>query len=236
MTFQSTRNEYNDSSFYLEERFLQLYPSHFRRPDKFVQLHLQLRFDAAGQHPFRQRAQLHFSEHRREQQMKTLVEAIFPNHFQCPLIIAAIFDDEFNLIVRLQDFEVRPVVAFDFAAAGAFEINNLDDARIEPGEIEAAAGFDEHGMIGREQAAAQFINFLLQHRLAAGDFDEIAAVAFNLFHDVVEADLFAAVKRVGRVAPNTAQIAAGGANEDAGPADEAGFALDGIEDFSNTHK
>jgi len=168
--------------------------------------------------------------------METFVETMLPNDFQRPLIVGAIFDDEFDLIVRLQNFEIRPVIALDFAAAGAFEIDDLDDARIEPGEIETAAGFNQHGIICREQAVAQFINFLLQHRLAAGDLDKLAAVTLDFFHDLIEADLFAAIKRICRVAPNAAQIAAGGADENAGRADETGFALYRVKDFGYAHK
>ena len=101
------------------------------------------------------------------------------------------------------------------------------------GDAAMAAGLDQHGLPGIEQALHQRIHIGLQQRLAAGHFDGLAAARLDVGHDLVHAHLAALVEGVGRVAPAAAQVAGGQAHEDARPAGIGRLALDRMEDLVN---
>ena len=58
-----------------------------------------------------------------------------------PLIILTGADDEFHLVARPKVFEVAIQIPLTFAAAGAFEVDDAMDARVDGGEVVRAAGF-----------------------------------------------------------------------------------------------
>ena len=93
------------------------------------------------------------------------------------------------------------------------------------------AGFEQHRAAAVEQTLHQRIDIVLEQRLAAGDLDELAAVLLDLMHDLVERPLATLVKRVGSVAPRTAEVACGQPDEDARPPGARRLALDRVEDL-----
>ena len=78
---------------------------------------------------------------------------------------------------------------------------------------------------------------LLQHGLAAGDFDQAAAgrQALDLGEDLVLRHFAAAGEGVLGVAPGAAEIASGEAHEDAGQSGEGTFPLQRFVDFDDVH-
>src|ERR1044072_7705514 len=74
-------------------------------------------------------------------------------------------------------------------------------------------------------------------RLAAGQNGVARGIALGLHDDVIEAFLlpFRLPGRIRRVAPDAAQVASRGADEDRRHAGEAPFALDRVKNFGDVH-
>ena len=70
-----------------------------------------------------------------------------------PFIIAAISDDKFNFVMRLQVFKVAPQVAPALATGGALQVHNANAARVERGNIKRAGSFYKRGQAGVAQCA-----------------------------------------------------------------------------------
>lgn len=106
-----------------------------------------------------------------------------------------------------------------------------------------AAGFDHYRVARVEQRFGERGSFGLEKRLAASDFDEtnVGAAAGSggkraySGNYLIESGFLAAVKRIGGIAPNAAQIAAGEADENAGQARASPFALNRAKNFSDLH-
>ena len=64
------------------------------------------------------------------------------------------------------------MIAFGFAAAGAFEVHNAADAGIDGRNIVGTAGFDQDGEAVIAEGFHEGKNGGLKHGLAAGEFDE----------------------------------------------------------------
>ena len=62
-----------------------------------------------------------------------------------PFVIFDRADDEFDFIGGFQMRDVFQTIAFDFAAAGAFQIHDAADTRINFGDVVRAAGLDQNG-------------------------------------------------------------------------------------------
>jgi len=167
--------------------------------------------------------------------MKSFIKPVLMNCRTCPIIIAAIFQNEFYLIERLQNLQIRPVVFFFFPTTGTLEIHDFDDARIERRKIKTPSCFHQNRVTEIEQSGAQLRHFFLQHRLAAGQLDELARIGLYFGDDLIEAHLRAAVKSISRIAPHAAQVATGRSNKNTRHADEARLALYRKEYFGNTH-
>src|SRR5262245_36174828 len=113
-----------------------------------------------------------------------------------------------------------------FAAPGAFDIENLDRARIEHACIKAAASLDEHRVSGFTQLPDQFSAIaLLDQGFSPCDFDEPAVILTDLFYHLIERHLSAAGKCVFAVTPDAPQVAPGQPDENAWHSGKGGFTL-----------
>src|ERR1700676_3193734 len=102
--------------------------------------------------------------------------------------------------------QVAPQIARTLAAAGAFEIHDLDDARIEPRYIRRARGFDHHGAALSQERSDQLMHAILEQRLTPGDLDQVASVAIDLREDFGNRHLAAFIERLSGSAMVAAQV------------------------------
>ena len=65
-----------------------------------------------------------------------------------PVVIFAGGDDAFEFVSGAEMGEIAFEIFFVFAAAGAFEVDDAMDARIDGGDVVRAAGFEKHGEAG----------------------------------------------------------------------------------------
>src|SRR5216684_4607232 len=135
--------------------------------------------------------------------------------------------------MRPELFEVRPVVLLRFLRARALNVEDDLRTTIDRFDIDRPGGLDQNLEAVVAQAADQIEPFLLGQRFAAGDLDEIAAVAPNAGDDLIDRHPLPAGEGVLGVAPAAAQIAASQTDEDAGAAGVARFALNRMKDLGN---
>src|SRR5581483_8671239 len=109
-----------------------------------------------------------------------------------------------------------PAVLVRLAGAGTLEIEDQRGAGIDGRHIDRSGGFDEDFEALIAEALDQLERLRLCQRFAAGDLDEVAAVALHAVEDLVDRHPLAAGERVLGVAPAAAEIAAGEADEHAG--------------------
>src|SRR5579862_7999804 len=127
--------------------------------------------------------------------------------------------------------EVAPKISFALTAARTLEVHDLDYARVEPGDVDGPRRLDHHGVARFEHRHRQRIHTFLQQRLAAGHFDQVAAVAANYFSDLRDRHPPAFVECILGVAPFASQVASGEPHEHTRTAGVRRFALDAVEDF-----
>ena len=154
------------------------------------------------------------------------------------IVVVAVADDEFNFVIFGEGFEVFEAEGVGCGAcSGAFYVDDLVDGFGDVGQRALAAGLDHQGEVLGEEAVHEGEElFGLQHGLAAGELDEGAGGEdFDLLLDFVEGEGLASGEGVLGVAPGTAEVAAGEADEDAREASEGGFALDGFVEFDQMH-
>ncbi len=133
-----------------------------------------------------------------------------------PVIVGAVADDEFYLVVGFEVMNVLPIVAFDFAAGRCFEIDDAESAGVTGGDVAGAAGFDEDGFVEITECGDEGVDFGLEEWFAAGEFDEVTGVAGNFGEDVFLGAEVAFGECVGGIAVVAAEVATGKADEDAG--------------------
>jgi hypothetical protein len=120
-----------------------------------------------------------------------------------------------------------------FHRAGRLDVEHARHAHIDLGDVDGARGFQRHVVALIAQPLEQADAALLRQRLAAGDTDVAGAVAGDFGEDVVDLPPLSAVEGIRGVAVLAAQRTAGQAHEHGGPADAAGFALQGQEDLGD---
>ena len=80
--------------------------------------------------------------------------------------------------MRRRRSRLAQCIRCDFAAAGTFDVDDLDDRRrARRSMLTVSAGLDQHRLARRQQPLHQRIDVLLQQRLAARDLHQRAAVA-----------------------------------------------------------
>ncbi len=104
---------------------------------------------------------------------------------------------------------------------------SVDGSRRFDGDVHSASG----------EGLRQVANSLGDHRLASGDHDVRGLVLCHFAGDLRDRHRSAIrlPRRVGSVAPGAAQVASGGAYEDAGHSDEPSFALKRVKDLADFH-
>src|SRR5207248_3462402 len=118
---------------------LSSYSSRLRPPDVLVQLRLQPRRDAIGEHPLRERSQVDLSPYRREEHRPAPQVALF-HDAAGPIVVAAVRDDELDLVVPAEDVEVLPAVLRGLAGAGAFDVEDDLGARVDRLDVDRSRG------------------------------------------------------------------------------------------------
>ena len=149
---------------------------------------------------------------------------------------SAVLDDELDLVPRAEELQVLEVVARLHARAGAFHVDDLEDARVDAVERDVPPRFDEHGVSQVAERGGERIEPLLLERLSSRELDERRAQALDLREDLVQPHGLPALERVRAVAPDAAQAAARQAHERAGEARERGLALKAAEDLGDDER
>src|SRR5688572_21009903 len=148
------------------------------------------------------------------------------DHAARVLVVFPILDDELQLVMRAQPFEVVPVGMLRFAAARALDVQHGDDWLRNPRRAAMTTGLEQHRLAALQQPLHQRIDVLLQERLPAGDLDKRTVKSLYLSQHIIELTLVALVKRVWSVAPGASQVAGGQTDEYARTPGIRGLALD----------
>ena len=150
------------------------------------------------------------------------------------LVVLAVGEDELDLVVSGEGVEVFDAEGVGGGAGtGALDVDDLVDGFGDVGKGALAGGLDHEGVVAGEERFHEGQEIAgLQHGLTAGELHQGArSESFDLCDDLVIRVGFAAGEGVLGVAPRTAEITAGEADEDAGKAGEGGLALDGFVEF-----
>ena len=160
-------------------------------------------------------------------------EQVLGNPRDGPVIVTAVADDELDLIMDAQVFDVRPKIACHLGRGRGLEVDNLAYARVDRTDVERAGGFQRHLVAGFAQTLQQNQTALLRQRLAAGDADVAGAVARHFVQYGRDRPPVAAVKTVGGIAVHAAQRTTGQAHEHRRPAHRVRLALQRVEDLGD---
>ena len=106
-----------------------------------------------------------------------------------PVEVAAVCDDELDLVARAETLQVAGIVARLHPGARAFHVDDLENARVDAVERDVAARFDEHGVAEVAERSRERIEALLLERLASRQLDERRAQALDFCEDLVEPHL-----------------------------------------------
>ena len=170
----------------------------------------------------------------REKQDFALLEEVELGYFGLgPLVVMAVAENEFYLVVGGDAGQVGVVVALFLTGAGGLEVHDDGGAGVDEGDVEGAAGFQGDLVTGVAEAGDQGAAGGLGQGLAAGDGDEAGLPGVDGGKDLGERDAAAALEGVGCVAVGAAQGTAGEADEGGGIADGAGFPLERVEDLGD---
>ena len=96
-----------------------------------MQLQLKTHGQPVGKDPYRQFLRGERVLNRREEDRATLVELVFADGGDRPVVVDTVGKHEFQLVAWGQQFQVLPVVACAFTRAGSLEVDNPRDARID---------------------------------------------------------------------------------------------------------
>jgi hypothetical protein len=175
----------------------------------------------------------HIVHRRKENRCGTVGQPVPDEHATRVLVVGTIANDEFDLVLRCQQLEILPVHPGCLAAAGTFHVDDPDDAGWHVPDAHVTACFQHHRTSRLKQLLHQRVNVALKERLAARNFNQVAAVLLHLRHDRSDAHLRPFSEGIRRVAPGTPEVARREADEHAGPPRVGRLPLDGMEDFIN---
>mgnify|MGYP003345345393 CR=1 FL=1 len=147
------------------------------------------------------------------------------------LVVDTIRDDKLDLVMRRETADIVPVVRGRLSASWALDIDDLDHTGRHTSDRSMSPSLNHHREASAEEALHQRVDILLQERLSPGHFDKAAPDRLNLGDHVVDRALLPVVKRVRRVAPDTAEVAASESYEYARLSRTGRFTLDGVEDL-----
>ena len=224
-------------------------------PDELVDLEGEAGGDAVGHHPFDEGAGVEggivggakgaggFVEGGGEEDAGDFGgEVVGEDEVAGEVVVGAVGEDEFDFVVLGEGGEIFHAEGVGGGpGSGAFDVDDLVDGGGDFSEGTLAGGLDHEGVAGGEEAVHEREKFAgLEHGFATGELDERAggysgAEGFDLGYDFVFGEELAAGEGVLGVAPGTAKIAAGEADEDAGETGEGGLALDGFVELDEVH-
>ncbi len=161
------------------------------------------------------------------------VERVLRDKRLRPIEVAAVRDDELDLVPRPEELQVVEVVPGFHSRARTLHVHDLDDARIHAVEREVPAGLDEHGVAAVAEGRGEREEGLLFEWLAARQLDERNPVALHLREDLVDGARRPARERVGAIAPDAPEGAPGQSHERARQPGEGRFPLEAAEDLGD---
>lgn len=216
-----------------------------------MDLHAEASRDAVGEHPFDEEAWVEgavvggalvgggFEEGGGEEDVAAADgEAVGLDEVARELVVGAVGEDEFDLVVGCEGVEVLEAEAVSGGSgAGALYVDDLVDGAGDFCEGPLAAGFDHEGVVHGEEAVHEGEEIAgLEHGLAAGELDEAAGLeGLDVGDDLVVGEGLAAGEGVLGVAPGAAQVAACEPHKDAGNASEGAFTLDRFVELDEMH-
>ena len=173
--------------------------------------------------------------------MDALGEPVARREIAREIIIPAAGNHKLDFVIAADRFEICRVKGFRLARIRALHVHDLDDLAGQHADEPFAARLDHYRIACGEELFGQLRRFRLQQRFAARDLDKrnapgaISGERAYLREHFVHAVLCASVKRVRRVAPRAAQIAARQTHEYARQSRAGAFPLNGLENFGDLH-
>ncbi|MNM93790.1 hypothetical protein D3C81_1061740 [compost metagenome] len=164
----------------------------------------------------------------------TFFQAVLNELGHRPVIVFTRADDELDLIVAGQQFDVLVTVAVHFFRAWGLEVDDAADPGIDPGNIQGTTGLQRNVVTGVTQLLEQRDSVGLGQRFATGYADITRLEASDLFEDRIKGADTAAAERVLAVAVLATQRAAGEANEYRGQPSGTRFTLQRVKNFGDT--
>lgn len=197
-------------------------------------MHLKLEADGQviGQEPFDDLFGVDFGEDGGEEDFARSFFDVMPgDHVAGPFVVFAGGEDEFDLVLFLQEGDVFQAVFSTHAAVGAFEVHDGVDAGIDGADVVRTAGFEEDfaALVGK--GGHEGVDVWLEEGFSAGDFHHWNIKSFHFVEDGGEAHFVTFVKGVLGVAPDAAEVAVGEPHEGAGESGVGAFALYAFVDF-----
>ena len=147
-----------------------------RFPDVLVHLKLEPNLEIVLQNPIDKLARFESIEHRGEQNRKPPSKMVFLDGIFGPGVVFASPNDEFDFVMRLKLVQIAIEIVLAFAAAGAFQVEDLDDLWVYRPDVQAPASFEQNGAARLNQAFHQRKDVLLQERLTPGHFNQWAVI------------------------------------------------------------
>jgi hypothetical protein len=127
--------------------------------------------------------------------------------------------------------QIGPEIPVGFAAFRALDVHDAPDPDGHVIDRQAPPGLQHHLETLIDEFPHQWNGPFLEQRLASRDLDQGASEGPDFLQDLLDGHLTPFVKREGRVAPDTAKIAAGQTDENARSAGESRFSLNRMEDL-----
>jgi len=202
-----------------------------------VQLEAQAYFEAVAENPLGELTRVELAEDGREDDfVHALAKAMFFEKVASVKVIALIEDDELDLVLRLERREILKAEFLGLAASGTLDVHDFHHRARKFADEPLAARLDQNPEVLTQQAAGpRRIVLFLQQPPASRIFHQPPAERLHAAENRLRRHLFAAVKRVGGIAPVATQVAAGQPNEHARQPGERGLALNGLEYFGDNH-
>ncbi len=103
-----------------------------------------------------------------------------------PIVVRPVGDDEFDFVLLGEVPEVGIPVLAGLAAAGTFQVHDLDHARVNGCHIQGATGFEQDRFAELAKALQQGQNIGLEQGFTAGNFDQRPAEVAHFGDDIIE--------------------------------------------------
>lgn len=161
----------------------------------------------------------------------TRSQVMKPHHLPGPLVVSAVGNHEFDLVVRAEALQVSPEVVSRHSAFRALDVVNQHGPLVDRRDVYASPGLNQDLFAGVEELFDENMNTGLKERLAARDLDQAGRIPVDLLEDLADGHILAFREGVGGIAVPAAQIAAREPDKGAGAPGMGRFPLQTVEDF-----